>query len=465
MLSIDSYKPVDYIMDKENSKSPMVTINVSGCRYETRLSTLENYPDTLLGNEYKRKSYWNNQRQEYFFDRHRTCFESILYYYQSNGDLIRPNSISLDIFLKEISFFQLGQHAYDQVKQSENITEIIIPLMPKQHWRKRLWCLMEYPESSLLATLITIISMTVTFLSCLTLAFQTLPIFAGYSLNACLQQSNLSSNTTFIPICSDIFNSPFFIIQTICVGYFIIEFLIRLISTPSYKRFFTSILTYIDLAAIIPYFVYLGYAINSSFIHIDSKTIIAINILLILRLFRILKLFVIFKYLKALHTLGIAIKESFADFLGTFSGIILLAFLFGSACYVAEVQDNGAVFDSIPKSLYWAIITIMTVGYGDMYPITTAGRIIACGCALTGAATIGMLISVLVDRYQRIFNRKTYLINDNMSSIELIDTNNKSIYCKDNINDQLLINEQLSIEQTINRILNNNNQTNIYQQY
>ncbi|CAF3146464.1 unnamed protein product [Rotaria sp. Silwood2] len=427
MNSIDSFQFVDESMKEVNNESTIVIINVSGCRYETRLSTLENFPETLLGNENKRKNFWNNQRKEYFFDRHRGCFECILHYYQTNGRIRRPDTILLDIFIEEILFFQLGPTAYDQVKESENLKEFKNKPMPKKHWRKVLWCLMQYPESSLAASFITITTLILTVLSCLTLAIETLPMFNGYSLNSCFNQANISLNTNVIVICSQVFASPFFIIQTICVSYFTIEFLLRLISTPSYKRFFLSFFTYIDLAAIIPYFIYLGFALNKSFIYIDPESTISINVLLVLPLFRILKLFLIFKYLKSLRTLGTAIKESFADFIGAFTGILLLAFLFGAACYVAEVQDNGVMFDSIPRSFYWGIITIMTVGYGDMYPITWAGRTIACICALSGAATIGTLISILVDRYQRAFNRKTYwpYHYQQTSSIELTNVNTK----------------------------------------
>ncbi|CAF1135541.1 unnamed protein product [Rotaria sordida] len=407
MILIDSVKSFDESMREPNNESPIVVINVSGRRYETRLSTLENFPETLLGNESKRQRFWLNERNEYFFDRHRGCFESILHYYQSNGQLRRPDTISLDIFLEEVSFFQLGPKAYDQLKESENIHELKSPPMPKKHWRKVLWCLLEHPKSSIWATLITIITMIFTVLSCLVLALETLPMFASYSLYACLQQANLPANSTLIPICSQVFQSPFFIIQTICVAYFTIEFLLLLISTPSYKRFFLSFYTYVDLASIIPYFVRLGYALNNTYVHIDQDTATTLDVLLLISLFRILKLFLIFKYLKALRTVGTTIKEAFVDFIGVFAGIILLAFLFGAACYVAEVKDNRATFSSIPKSLYWGIITIMTIGYGDMYPITTAGRMIACGCALAGAAIIGMLVSVIVDHYQRAFNRKT----------------------------------------------------------
>ncbi|CAF1550311.1 unnamed protein product, partial [Didymodactylos carnosus] len=96
------------------------------------------------------------------------------------------------------------------------------------------------------------------------------------------------------------------------------------------------------------------------------------------------------------------------------------SFLFGAAVYLVENSTNGLVFDSIPKATYWGIITITSTGYGDMYPITAVGRVLACLCTFSGTATVGMLASVLVDRYQRVYTRKLY-INENTDEIEFDD--------------------------------------------
>jgi len=66
-----------------------VIINVSGLRFETRMSTLDRFPDTLLGDSRKRDKYYDRLRNEYFFDRDRTSFDSILYYYQVTKLIIR----------------------------------------------------------------------------------------------------------------------------------------------------------------------------------------------------------------------------------------------------------------------------------------------------------------------------------------------------------------------------------------
>ena len=85
-----------------------VIINVSGLRFETRSSTLSRYPNTLLGDKQRRAFYFDCMNNEYFFERHRSSFEAVLYFYQSGGRLTRPEHISAEIFLEEIKFFDLG---------------------------------------------------------------------------------------------------------------------------------------------------------------------------------------------------------------------------------------------------------------------------------------------------------------------------------------------------------------------
>ena len=91
-----------------NEPLDKVVINVSGLRFETRASTLQRYPNTLLGDRQRRAHFFDYMNNEYFFERHRSSFEAVLYFYQSGGRLARPENISAEIFLEEIKFFDLG---------------------------------------------------------------------------------------------------------------------------------------------------------------------------------------------------------------------------------------------------------------------------------------------------------------------------------------------------------------------
>ncbi len=349
------------IKDPADKHNDIITINVSGGRYQTRLSTLENYPHTLLGNKNKRKYYWNNKKNEYFFDRHRPCFESILYFYQSNGRLRRPDYVPLDTFLEEISFFDLGPDAMSQINKLENVSIIKYIDLPNWHWRRYIWFYLEYPQNSIFARIIHFISIFLTILSCITLAIETLPKYKEKSKILCENNSlTLSLNETLI--CTQIFSSPFFIIQTICISYFTIEFLLRLISTPSYFKFITSIFNWIDLGTIVPYFVSLTLLLDHKETDFYQGSFSALRIFQVLRFVRVFKIYLVFKQLKSLRVLSATLKESFIDFIIMIIILTIMAFLFGGAVYYAEQDINGQIFDSIPRATYWGILTITTVG-------------------------------------------------------------------------------------------------------
>ncbi|CAF4362013.1 unnamed protein product, partial [Rotaria sp. Silwood2] len=374
-----------------------------------------------LGNRKRRKFYYNKTHNEYFFDRNRSCFDAILYYYQSHGRLRRPNFVPIDMFLEEVNFFQLGQEALNQIRKDENITELKKVRLPKNRFRRHLWATIEYPDYSVTAKIVNILSLLMILISTIALAVESLPQYinsddlvcynssvnGSSNANETVQVSNESEN-----ICTNYLTSPFFIIQTICVVFFTVELILRIISAPSFVDFVKNIMNWIDIAVIVPYYITLGIYLADRNNQINTATADGLRFLRILRFTRVLKFYRVFRNVKSLRALVATIRESLPDFFIMINILTLLSFLFGAAAYFAENDANGQAFDSIPKATYWGIITIASVGYGDIAPITPAGRAIACLCGLCGATTIGMLVSVLVDRYQRVFARKLYINED-----------------------------------------------------
>ena len=98
-------------------------MNVSGLHYEFRREVLARHPDTLLGNDDKRRPFYDAKRQEYFFDRHRPSFEAIFAYYMYGGRLKRPHHVADDIFLAEIMFHELEDDVITAYKMSEGYSE------------------------------------------------------------------------------------------------------------------------------------------------------------------------------------------------------------------------------------------------------------------------------------------------------------------------------------------------------
>lgn len=167
----------------ENQNDCRIIINISGLRFETYKSTLERYPNTLLGNLQRRTFYYDKIRDEYFFDRHRLCFQAILYFYQSNGRLRRPENVSLDTFLEEIKFFDLGTDALGQVRKDEDLEKAREVKLPQNRFCRHLWANLEYPQYSMTAKVINIFSVIFILSSAIGLAIETLPNHNGTGNN------------------------------------------------------------------------------------------------------------------------------------------------------------------------------------------------------------------------------------------------------------------------------------------
>ncbi|UJR30489.1 hypothetical protein I4U23_018022 [Adineta vaga] len=423
-----------------------IVINVGGLRFETLKSTLERYPQTLLGNKRRRSFFYDENHDEYFFDRHRSCFEAILYFYQSHGRLRRPENIPLDIFLEEINYFDLGSDALQQVRKDEDLEEVKKVQLPHNRFCRHLWANLEYPQYSMTAKIINIFSMIFISISAIELALETLPKYRLTYNSQCEQEGDgllIDNNNTSTPhLCPPNFYSPFFIIQSICIAFFTIEFLLRLISCPSYLNFIRSLLNWIDLLAIIPYYVILTINLLGFHREISPKTYFLLSLLRIFRFMRVFKLYRIFQHVKSLRVLACTLKESIPDFIILLSFLTISGFLFGAAIYFAENEVNENVYDSIPKATYYAIITLTAVGYGDLTPITPLGRGLACLGSIYGISIVSMLVSVLVDGYQRVYSRKRFLREDYADNIIFIDSSLHSNNTGECLESQMDINKQ-----------------------
>jgi len=172
---------------------------------------------------------------------------------------------------------------------------------------------------------------------------------------------------------------------------FTVEYLLRLICVRKPWRYIRSFFGIVDLLSILP--TYIGLLIPS------IKYMLALRVLRLLRVFRILKLS---EYMQEAHVLMNALDNSFRKIAVFLYVVLTLVIVFGSLMYVVEGSDSG--FTSIPKSVYWAIVTLTTVGYGDIAPQSPLGQIIASAIMIMGygiiAVPTGVYSAELFKQYQ-----------------------------------------------------------------
>lgn len=158
---------------------------------------------------------------------------------------------------------------------------------------------------------------------------------------------------------------------------FTVEYSLRLMTIGRPIKYATSFFGVVDLLSIIPtYF---------SLLFPAGKYLLVIRILRILRVFRVLKLM---QYLKEANLLMIALRASQRKITVFLFTIFTLVVIFGSLMYVIEGENNG--FTSIPRSIYWAIVTMTTVGYGDISPVTSIGQTLASFIMIIGYGIIAV---------------------------------------------------------------------------
>lgn len=158
---------------------------------------------------------------------------------------------------------------------------------------------------------------------------------------------------------------------------FTIEYCLRLFCVERPLKYATSFLGLVDLFSILPTYV-------SLFVP-GSQYLIVIRVLRVLRVFRVFKLVY---FLKEAKVLSVALKNSRRKIIVFLATVMTLVVIFGSLMYLIEGAQNG--FTSIPKSIYWAIVTLTTVGYGDISPSTGLGQGLASLVMILGYAIIAV---------------------------------------------------------------------------
>ena len=174
---------------------------------------------------------------------------------------------------------------------------------------------------------------------------------------------------------------------------FTAEYIFRIYCIGRPVKYIGSFFGIIDLLSILPTYI-------SIFIP-ASRYLSVIRILRVLRIFRILKLMM---YIGEANLLLKAIAASKRKIVVFLFSVLVLASIFGSIMYLIEGETNG--FTSIPRSIYWAIVTITTVGYGDISPQTEVGQALAAIIMIFGYATIAIPTGIISSEYTTITQKK-----------------------------------------------------------
>jgi len=210
-------------------------------------------------------------------------------------------------------------------------------------------------------------------------------------------------------------------LEIIIIAFFTFDYVIRICTCSNVKRFVKDPFNVIDLLAILPF--YITIIITAFEPHgLDASSIAVLRVIRLLRVFRAFK---IGKYTNNVTILVKTFKQSKEGFTLLAFILFLGLILFSSLIFYAEqseatfdqpslswIYNNGnpSPFQSIPASFWWCIITMTTVGYGDVYPITIAGKIIGGLTAITGVLVLALPITVLGANFNEVWCERKALL-------------------------------------------------------
>ena len=228
------------------------------------------------------------------------------------------------------------------------------------------------------------------------------------------------------------------IIDLCCMVFFTLEYILRITLIHKRLRYTRSIMGLIDLFALLPDYIHLiMVTIDPTLVNSSSTKIITI-----LKITRILRIFRLVRHVPGLWILIYTLKASLQELFLMVAFLCVGMLIFSSLIYYA---DDRKTFTSIPHSFWWALITMTTVGYGDMYPVTEWGYVIGSLTAMSGLLMIGFSVPILVNNfimyYQHVqfaleeekLKRNTSRKRTRMTRVEDIDkeisTKNNNSYC------------------------------------
>ncbi|OZC12245.1 hypothetical protein X798_00766 [Onchocerca flexuosa] len=387
-----------------------VILNVGGVRHETYKHTLKKIPATRLSRLTQNLANYDPVLNEYFFDRHPGVFALILNYYRT-GKLHYPMDVCGPLFEEELKYWGLDANdvepccwmTYTQHRDTQEVLTTLDKLDidfdesrlkdPEEvyqrfgweddyhnhslsRWQKlkpKIWHLFDEPYSSNGAKIIAIISVFFLIIAIVVFCLKTHP-----GLRVAELTDDMRINATTGRYHRAIGFSNKFRAGTIGID--------KQNSKP-HPSFLVNI---IDLIATLTFYVDLLMTTYGSTADLEFFSII-----------RIMRLFKLTQHSSGLKILMHTFRASAKELMLLVFFLVLGIVVFASLVYYAErIEVNPEnQFQSIPLGLWWAIVTMTTIGYGDMTPHTYLGRIIGSVCALTGVLTIALPVPVIVSNF------------------------------------------------------------------
>ncbi|XP_077438927.1 delayed-rectifier potassium channel regulatory subunit KCNS3-like [Vanacampus margaritifer] len=414
------------ILDGRSPDDCFITVNVGGFKQRMERGVLKRFPHTRLARLLCCSSPeailelcddFVAAEMEYYFDRNPLFFCYVLNFYLT-GKMHLVDGLCVLSFRQEIEYWGIKDghldlcccHKFHELlEQNEDLgwdqgsvelhsTGSSMEEMSDVDsfdgaWcadvRRNVWLRLENPSSSASAKAMAIMSLSVVLVSVVAMCVHSMPEFRQADHND-----------------REVEHPGLAFLENLCVLLFSAEFLLRLAVAPSASKFLCSPLNVIDLMSITPFYATLAWDLGPA--SEDDNTELekvgkVMQILKLMRLFRILKLA---RHSAGLRSLGATLRHSGRE-VGLLALFLFVGIsMFSALMYFVEKESLESELQTIPAGWWWATISMTTVGYGDTFPVTLPGKLIATLCILSGLLIVALPITNIFNKFSNFYQKQ-----------------------------------------------------------
>ncbi|XP_022805391.1 shaker-related potassium channel tsha2-like [Stylophora pistillata] len=379
-------------LPRDDFDNTRVIINISGSRFETHESTLARVPDSLLGSPSKRTPHYDPTKNEFYISTDRSVFDSILFYYQSGGStggiLVKPDGIADGKFLEEVKFFELGEDAEGKLGYNVESRDGLLESLPRAGCSSKIRQLFDSSKTTKASSLHKVVdvwTILITIFFIILLCGKTSPsLKEAFVSEQCCDQNKTEALLRRREI--KLFWS---FSEKFCISWFTLEYALRAFSATSRMAYLISAQGIFDMLSFAPHLMMLVIQGLAS----DTSTIPLQRVLLFVTFFSLFKLT---RYSLGLQVFLKTIKASLKELMLLLVCVAISLVLFSSMIYYCESTVSATSFTSIPATFWFTIVTMTTVGYGDITPVTVAGKVFSALCAVFGVCCVLAIPSTVI---------------------------------------------------------------------
>ncbi|XP_029927234.1 potassium voltage-gated channel subfamily G member 3-like [Myripristis murdjan] len=342
---------------------------------------------------------YDRDRNEFFFDRHAEAFSFIMLYAQHGTLRFVPHMCALS-FYNEMLYWGLESSDLPlccQRRLDDRMSDSAVHFFPEEEarapetrtpetrarWVDRMRRTFEEPTSSVAAQILASVSVLFVLVSMVMLCASTLPDWKA-------AESSVDEHR---------------IIEAVCIGWFTAECVLRFILSRDKCEFVRRPLNIIDMLAITPYYVSVTVTVLTGENSQLQRAGVTLRVLRMMRIFWVIKLA---RHFLGLQTLGLTLRRCYREMVMLLVFICVAMAIFSALAQLLEhgldLEAGNRDYASIPAACWWVIISMTTVGYGDMYPVTVAGRVLGGVCVVSGIVLLALPITFIYHSFVQCYH-------------------------------------------------------------